>query len=84
MEAPASEWLPGTYQVQVFVGLEWKRVGEFLLEGDAPTAIPTATPSLTFTPSKTLSPTNTGTATHTPTATRTLIPTLTPLPTSTP
>ena len=23
-EAPASEWLPGTYQVQIFVGLEWK------------------------------------------------------------
>ena len=25
-EAPASEWLPGTYQVQIFVGLEWKQV----------------------------------------------------------
>ncbi len=83
-EAPASEWLPGTYQVQVFVGLDYKVVGEFLLEGDAPTAVPTLTPSLTVTPSKTLTPTNTGTPTRTPTATRTRIPTLTPLPSATP
>jgi hypothetical protein len=83
-EAPASEWPPGTYQVQVFVGLEWKVVGEFLLQGDAPTAPPTLTPSQTLTPSRTVSPTTTGTATNTATATRTLIPTLTPLPSSTP
>jgi hypothetical protein len=83
-EAPASEWLPGNYQVQVFVGLDWKVVGEFLLEGEAPTAIPTASPSLTLTPSKTLTPTNTGTPTRTPTATKTPIPTLTPLPSATP
>jgi hypothetical protein len=83
-EAPASEWLPGTYEVQIFVGLEWKRIGQFVVEGDAPTAIPTTTPSLTRTPTKTLTPTTTGTVTQTPTATRTPRPTLTPLPTSTP
>jgi type VI secretion system secreted protein VgrG len=83
-EAPASEWLPGTYEVQIFVGLEWKQIGQFTLEGDAPTAPPTATPSLTLTPSLTVSPTNTGTTTWTPTSTRTRIPTLTPLPTNTP
>ena len=83
-EAPASEWLPGTYEVQIFVGLEWKVIGRFLVEGDAPTAVPTMTPSITPTPSKTPTPTSTGTETLTPTATRTNIPTLTPLPTNTP
>jgi type VI secretion system secreted protein VgrG len=53
-EAPASEFLPGTYEVQIFVGLNWKVVGQFLLQGDAPTSEPTErptpTPSLTVTP----------------------------------
>jgi hypothetical protein len=83
-EAPASEWLPGTYEVQIFVGLDWKQIGQFSIEGDAPTAIPTFTPSLTPTPSRTVSPTNSATVTLTPTATRTPRPTLTPLPTNTP
>jgi type VI secretion system secreted protein VgrG len=82
--APASDWLPGTYEVQIFVGLEWKQIGQFIVEGDAPTAVPTTTPSITPTPSKTSTPTSTGTVTQTPTATRTNIPTLTPLPTNTP
>jgi len=46
-DASASEFLPGTYQVQVFVGLDWKVVGEFILQGDAPTPIPTETPTPT-------------------------------------
>jgi type VI secretion system secreted protein VgrG len=37
------EWLPGNYQVQVFVGLDWKVVGEFVVEGAVPTASPTRT-----------------------------------------
>ena len=57
-EAPAWEFLPGTYQVQIFVGLEWKVVGEFLLQGDAPTQPATETPAST--------PTPTITATETP------------------
>jgi type VI secretion system secreted protein VgrG len=47
-EAPTEEWLPGTYEVQIFVGLDWKVVGQFILQGDAPTPVPT--PSLTITP----------------------------------
>jgi len=43
--APASEFLPGTYEVQIFVGLEWKVVGQFIIQGDAPTPLPTQTPS---------------------------------------
>ena len=46
-EAPAEEFSPGTYEVQIFVGLEWKVVGQFLLQGDAPTPLPTATPTPT-------------------------------------
>jgi hypothetical protein len=71
-EAPASEFLPGTYEVQIFVGLEWKVVGQFILQGDAPTAAPTSTS--TVTPSPTI--TRTPTATPSPTVTRT--PTVTP------
>ena len=40
-EAPPEEWLPGTYEVQIFVGLDWKVVGQFILQGDSPTPIPT-------------------------------------------
>ena len=39
-KAPAEEWLPGTYEVQIFVGLDWKVVGQFILQGDAPTPSP--------------------------------------------
>jgi type VI secretion system secreted protein VgrG len=51
-DAPASEFLPGTYEVQIFVGLDYKVVGQFLLQGDAPTPIPTET----LTPTQTLPP----------------------------
>jgi type VI secretion system secreted protein VgrG len=55
-EAPAEEFLPGTYEIQIFVGLEWKVVGQFLLQGDAPTPVPT--PSLTPSPSPTATATD--------------------------
>lgn len=45
-EAPPEEWLPGNYEVQIFVGLEWKVVGQFLVQGNPPTP----TPTLTLTP----------------------------------
>src|SRR5258705_5980954 len=61
-KAPASEWLPGTYEVQIFVGLDWKVVGQFILQVDAPTAIP----ALTWTPSRTPSPTRTPAVTKPP------------------
>jgi len=83
-EAPASEWLPGTYTVAIFVGLELKVVGQFLLQGDAPTAAPTTTPPATATPSRTLTPTRTATPSRTPTVTKTFTPTQTPGVTATP
>src|SRR6266508_4314664 len=79
-EVPASEWLPGTYEVQIFVGLEWKQVGQFLVQGDAPTAIPTRTPSSTPTASRTPTPSRTTTPSRTPTVTRTFTPSITPTP----
>jgi hypothetical protein len=69
-EAPASEWQPGVYDVQIFVGLEYKVVGQFILQGDAPTALPTVslTPSQTSTVTVTqpAAPTQPVTATATP------------------
>jgi type VI secretion system secreted protein VgrG len=69
-DPPAGDWLPGAYQVQIFLGLELKVVGDFIVEGIPPTA--------TITPT----PTETGTATPSPTATvtpkSTYIPTITP------
>ena len=71
-EPAASEWQPGTYEVQIFNGMVFKVAGVFTVEGEAPTPAPTDTPTLT------------PTATHTATATRTPVPTRTPLPTRTP
>lgn len=53
-EPRPEEWLPGNYQVVLFVGTDWKVSGRFILEGDAPTAVPTLTPSPTLTPRPTL------------------------------
>ena len=64
----ASEWQPGIYEVQIFVGLEWKVSGTFTVEGDAPTALPTETPT------RTRIPTNTPTLTRTPRPTATVTP----------
>ena len=47
-------WQPGDYQVQIFVGNDWKVVGLFSLDGEpltpTPTLVPTPTPSATATP----------------------------------
>jgi hypothetical protein len=64
------EWLPGLYEVQVFVGHQWKVVGTFTVEGDAPTPPPSPTPTFTITPL----PTATSTRTPRPTATATFTP----------
>lgn len=66
-----AEWLAGTYDVQLFVGLDWKVVGEFIVQGNPPTASPTMTlkPTVTPTLTRTPSPTPTSTRTHQPTAT---------------
>lgn len=92
--APDAEaWKPGEYEVQIFLGLDWIRVGSFTVEGDPPTSTPTAsrTPSPTPTGTKTFTPspwpTVTPSATPTETTTSTLIststPTLRPSPTET-
>jgi type VI secretion system secreted protein VgrG len=90
------EWLPGNYQVQIFIGTEFKVLGEFVIEGDpvssSPTATPTLTITLTLTPTltvqATVTPTITLSPTPYPTLTRTIkptpYPTLTRTPTATP
>ncbi len=63
-----SEWLPGVYEINIFVGMTWKRSGTFTVEGEAPTPVPSNTPTRTRVPSST------------PTSTRTPRPTRTPTP----
>lgn len=83
---PASEWLPGTYQVQLFVGLLWKQAGFFTVSGEPPTPAPTNTLTPTLTPTRTQTPTRTTWPTSTPVPTRTPrpSPTITLSPTITP
>lgn len=78
-EAPPNQFLPGTYEVQIFVGLEWKVVGQFLLQGDAPTLAPTPFPTLSPSPSLTQTPGLTATLQPTRTSAATQ-PLASPLP----
>lgn len=55
-EAPPEEFLPGNYEVQIFVGLEWKVVGQFILQGDSPTRVPTLSPTISPSPAVTRTP----------------------------
>jgi len=72
LDLPAEEWVPGTYQVIFFVGVDWKVVGEFRVTGEPPTATPTPLPSQTPTITKTPFPSFTPRSSDTkwPTATR--------------
>lgn len=69
----AEEWLPGKYQVVIFVGTEPKVVGEFEVTGAPATSsvTPTASATATGTPTKTNTPTITATHTRWPTPTKT-------------
>jgi type VI secretion system secreted protein VgrG len=69
--ADAEEWLPGSYQVQIFVGTEVKVAGSFEVTGQPATSTATPLPSATptATPSRTSTPTITATHTRQPTAT---------------
>lgn len=88
------QWLPGNYEVQIFVGETWKASGKFTVNGTPPTPTITATATITNTPTNTMTPTKTltltgtlaPTATLTPTLTQTITPSLTntPLPSKTP
>jgi hypothetical protein len=89
--APIStDWLPGEYEVQIFVGSQWNNSGRFTVTGDPPEPTITPTPTITIGPSptQTLTPTRTATLTPTitltPTVTRTLPPTSTLRPSLTP
>ncbi len=72
------EWHPGLYEVQFFVGLEWKATGRFIVRGEPRPPTSTLTPSPTRTPR----PTWTLTVTSSPRPTRT--PTVSPTSTSPP
>jgi hypothetical protein len=50
-------FLPGTYEVQIFAGKEWKQSGIFNIVGAPPEATPTVSPSITRQPSQTFTPT---------------------------
>ena len=82
-----AEWLAGEYEVQIFVGTEWKSSGRFTITGNPPTPLPsptaTRTPTTTWTPTATGTPTLRPSITPTPTVTRTPTPTSTPRPTNT-
>ena len=64
---PDSSWLPGEYEVQIFVGTVWKQTGRFTVTGEpstprpTPTATRSNTPTRTLTLTRTLVPTNTNT-----------------------
>ena len=72
LEMPAEEWLPGAYELQLFVGEEWLMSGYFTVVGEPP--LPSATPTATSTPT----PTRTLIPSITPIPTRTLPPPATP------
>jgi hypothetical protein len=68
---PPDMWQPGTYTVQIFVGLEWKVVGQFVVSGEPPTSTPSTTPSPTVSPTITLTFENTPVLTQTQNTTST-------------
>ena len=84
---PAEDWAPGTYEVQMFIGEQWKTTGAFSITGlpPTPTMTPTQTATITLTPepSATITPTIPGTALPSATLTATPLPTQTAQPTAT-
>ena len=82
-DPPSDQWQPGFYEVQIFVGTEWKVSGFFTVTGEPPTPTITTSPTQTLIPSKTPTPSRTPTQTLTATPTRTITPTDTRQPTRT-
>lgn len=80
---PPDQWLPGIYEVQIFIGLDWKVIGRFLVQGNPPTAFPTVTPTETRAPTRTPIPSETPRPSSTPIPSETPRPSRTPLPSST-
>lgn len=56
LSAPPGGWQPGEYTVQIFVGVDFKRAGSFVVEGDAPTPAATPVPTATFSPTPVATP----------------------------
>jgi hypothetical protein len=72
--AAPDEWLPGNYEVQIFVGQEWKSVGRFVVQGQPDTATPTHVPTSTIADTATRLPVLTSTVTQTRQPTFTITP----------
>jgi hypothetical protein len=68
-EPAPHEWHQGEYEVQFFVGTEWKATGRFTLVGPPPA--PTFTPTSTLTPTPSPTWTSSPLPSETPTATST-------------
>lgn len=83
-DPPSEFWRPGAYEVQLFVGTQWKISGYFTVIGEAPTSTVTPSPTRTPTPTQTSSPTRTFTPTPTVTPSHTRWPTATLTPTPRP
>ncbi|MDK2979923.1 MAG: hypothetical protein PWQ55_270 [Chloroflexota bacterium] len=86
---PAEDWEPGNYEVQMYIGEQWKTSGIFTITGvpPTPTLTPTQTGTVTSTPepSATIAPTLPAAAAAVPSATLTAspLPSLTAQPTAT-
>jgi hypothetical protein len=81
---PADQWKAGGYSVQIFVGEEWKVIGQFLVQGNPPTPIPSLTSTSTQTVTPIPTPSRTATPSNTPTPTASQMPTQTASPTAAP
>jgi len=67
---PAAEmWLPGEYEIQIFLGTDFVLAGSFTVVGDPPTPTITPTPSHTPIPSPSFTPSSTPTIQNTATET---------------
>ena len=82
-EPPDQHWRPGTYEVQIFVGTQWKVTGFFTVLGEIVTSTVAPSPTWTQSPTASLPPTQTDTPTRTPTSTPTVTPSQTRWPTAT-
>lgn len=83
-DPPAGDWIPGEYETQIFVGMEWMVSNRFTVIGEPPTPTITRTSTSTITSTRTLTPTRTATPTYTASPTVTQSSTMTKTATRTP
>ena len=82
-DASPDQWQPGNYEIQIFIGTDWKTVGDFVVEGAVNTSTPTHPPTATITATLTRMPWPTATLTRPPIPTLTVTPSWTAVPTAT-